>query len=31
MKMNCAEEESGLCEGEGERVGHFGESNSWLR
>ena len=23
MNMNGAEEENGLCEGEGERVGHF--------
>jgi hypothetical protein len=30
MKMNGAEEQSGLCEGEGER-GHFGELNSWFR
>jgi hypothetical protein len=30
MNMNGTEEESGLCEGEGERVGHFGESISWL-
>ena len=29
MKMNGAEEQSGLCEGERER-GHFGELNSWL-
>ena len=27
--MDGAEEQSGLCEGEGERVGHLGESNSW--
>lgn len=27
--MNGAEEQSGLCEGEGER-GHFGELNSWF-
>jgi hypothetical protein len=28
--MYGAEKQSGLCEGEGERVGHSGESNSWL-
>jgi hypothetical protein len=32
MKMNGAEEQSGLCEGEGKgKGGHFGELISWLR
>lgn len=37
MNMDGAEEQSGLCEGEGERVGHFSEGkvkfmvNGWLR
>jgi hypothetical protein len=30
MKMDGADEQSGLCEGEGERVGHLGESNPWF-
>jgi hypothetical protein len=30
MNMSGAEKQSGLCEGEGERVGHFGKSNSWF-
>jgi hypothetical protein len=30
MNMNGAEKQSGLREGEGERVGHFGKSNSWF-
>ena len=30
MNMNGADEQSGLCKGEGERVGHLGKSNSWF-